>query len=49
MAIDRVDPEGLDLACGDATLRLAFPQRVTGTDDLRTVMVDLAKAARSAR
>jgi putative heme iron utilization protein len=43
-----IDPEGLDLACGDATLRLPFPRRVTGTEDLRTVMVDLARAARAA-
>jgi putative heme iron utilization protein len=41
-----IDPEGLDLACGDATLRLAFPQRVTGAQQLRKVLADLAAKAR---
>jgi heme iron utilization protein len=43
-----IDPEGLDLACGDATLRLPFQRRITGTDDMRAVMVELARAARAA-
>ncbi len=43
-----IDPDGLDLARGDATLRLPFPRPVTGTDDLRNVMVELAKKARIA-
>jgi heme iron utilization protein len=42
-----VDPDGLDLALGDATLRLPFPKRVTTADELRKVVVDLAKAARA--
>jgi putative heme iron utilization protein len=42
-----LDPEGLDLAHGDATLRLSFPQRVTSADQLRQVVVELAKKARS--
>ncbi len=42
------DPDGLDLAAGDATLRLAFPTRVTVADQLRAVLVDLAKQARGA-
>lgn len=42
-----VDPDGLDLACGDATLRLAFPDRVTSAEQLRTVVVALAKKART--
>src|SRR5580700_3869805 len=37
-----LDPEGFDLAQGDATLRLQFPQRVTAADTLRKVLVDLA-------
>lgn len=41
-----LDPEGLDLALGDATLRLPFAQRVTNADELRKVVVDLAKLAR---
>jgi heme iron utilization protein len=42
-----LDPEGLDLALGDATLRLPFPQRVATANELRRVVVDLAKAARA--
>jgi len=42
-----LDPEGLDLALGEATLRLAFPARVTAADELRAMVVGLAKAARA--
>jgi putative heme iron utilization protein len=42
-----LDPEGLDLALGDATLRLPFPQRVATADELRKVVVDLAAKART--
>jgi heme iron utilization protein len=42
-----LDPDGLDLALGDATLRLAFPERVTTAQGLRKVVVDLAAKARS--
>ncbi len=42
-----LDPEGLDLACGDATLRLIFAERVTTAQQLRKVVVDLAAKARS--
>jgi putative heme iron utilization protein len=42
-----LDPEGLDLALGEATLRLAFPARVATADELRTMVVDLAKEARA--
>jgi heme oxygenase (biliverdin-IX-beta and delta-forming) len=41
-----LDPDGLDLACGDAVLRLAFPQRITSATRLREVLADLAKQAR---
>lgn len=41
-----LDPEGLDLALGDATLRLAFPEPVFNAEQLRKTVVDLAKAAR---
>src|SRR5215471_18965387 len=41
-----LDPDGLDLACGDAVLRLEFPQRVTADGKLREVLADLAKQAR---
>ena len=42
-----LDPEGLDLALGDATLRLPFPERVTTAAQLRKVVVDLAAKARA--
>ncbi len=42
-----LDPDGLDLALGDATARLPFPQRVTTADELRKAVVDLAKEARA--
>ncbi len=41
-----LDPDGLDLARGDATLRLPFAERVTSAEQLRTVVVELAKQAR---
>jgi len=43
-----LDPEGLDLAHGDATLRLPFPERVTSAEQLRKVVVELAAKARAA-
>ena len=42
-----LDPEGLDLACGDATLRLPFSERITGAEQLRKAVVELAAKARS--
>ena len=42
-----LDPEGLDLARGDAMLRLPFPARVTTAEALRKIVVALAKEARS--
>jgi heme iron utilization protein len=42
-----LDPDGLDLARGDATLRLPFPERVSNAEALRKMVVDLAKQARS--
>jgi putative heme iron utilization protein len=41
-----LDPDGADLACDDAVLRLEFPQRVTTARQLREVLADLAKQAR---
>jgi heme iron utilization protein len=43
-----LDPDGLDLACGDATLRLPFAGRVTTAEQLRKVVVELAAKARTA-
>jgi heme iron utilization protein len=41
------DPEGADLALGDATLRLPFRQRVISAGALRAALVELAKTAQS--
>src|SRR5215469_3048621 len=38
-----IDPDGLDLACGDTVLRLEFPQRVMAGGKLREVLANLAK------
>jgi heme iron utilization protein len=46
--ITGIDPEGLDLARGDLTLRLPFPQRVTDAQQLRKAVVELAAKARAA-
>jgi len=43
-----LDPEGLDLALGDTTLRLPFQQRVTDPQALRKAVVELAAKARAA-
>ncbi len=41
-----LDPDGADLASGDAALRLDFPERITTAGQLRQVLVDLARQAR---
>lgn len=43
-----IDPDGIDLQLGQAPLRLDFPQRVTTADALRSVLRQLAEAARAA-
>ncbi|MFL6820091.1 MAG: HugZ family protein [Bradyrhizobium sp.] len=40
------DPDGLDLQAGSKTLRLDFPQKVSGPGELRKTLVKLADAAR---
>jgi heme iron utilization protein len=42
-----IDPDGLDLALGDMTLRLPFPGRVTDAQALRKTVVELAVKARA--
>ena len=42
-----LDPEGLDLVLGEATLRLPFPARVTSAAELRKMVVGLAQEARA--
>lgn len=42
-----LDPDGLDLAAGDFTRRVAFPERITTAAQLRTVLKTLADAARA--
>jgi hypothetical protein len=41
-----LDPEGIDLAKGDETLRLVFPARVTSAGALRGMLSELARKAR---
>ena len=41
------DPEGLDLQAGAQTVRLDFPERITGPGELRKVLVRLADEARA--
>jgi putative heme iron utilization protein len=43
-----LDPEGLDLAAGDRTSRIAFPSRVATAGALRGILVALAQQARAA-
>jgi putative heme iron utilization protein len=42
-----LDPEGLDLALGDETARLAFPSPLASPGELRPLLVDLARRARA--
>jgi putative heme iron utilization protein len=41
------DPEGLDMQADTKTLRLNFPERVTGAGELRKMLVRLAGEARA--
>jgi heme iron utilization protein len=41
------DPDGVDLQAGTTTLRLDFPERVTGPGELRKMLVRLAGEARA--
>ena len=41
------DPDGIDMQAGTATLRLDFPERVTGATELRKMLVRLVGEARS--
>jgi heme iron utilization protein len=43
------DPEGLDMQADTLTLRLDFPERVTGPGELRKMLVRLAAEARSGK
>jgi heme iron utilization protein len=43
------DPDGIDLQAGGKTLRLDFPQPVTGPEELRQMLVRLADEARAKR
>lgn len=45
--ITGLDPDGADLALGDATLRLQFPERVTSALALRKMLVALVGEARA--
>ena len=41
-----LDPDGMDLACGDLNARLPFPEPITTPGDLRKVLVEMAARAR---
>jgi hypothetical protein len=43
-----IDPEGIDLGCGDLSARIAFPRPVRGVDDLRETLPQLIETARQA-
>lgn len=45
--ITGLDPDGADLALGNATLRLPFPERVTNATALRKMLVRLVGEARA--
>ena len=40
-----IDPEGMDLGCGDRTARIVFPRPVRTLDDLFEIVPSLAEAA----
>jgi heme iron utilization protein len=40
-----IDPEGIDLLCGDRIARIAFPRRVCTLEDLCEILPELAAAA----
>lgn len=42
-----LDPDGIDLVCGDRSERLAFPERVTSPGALRKTLAELAAQARA--
>ena len=42
-----LDPEGIDLACGDRAVRVGFPHRVTTPAALRAMLSSLAAEART--
>lgn len=43
-----IDPDGIDLQAGEITLRLDFPEHVTGPAELRKMLAALAEKARAA-
>lgn len=44
-----LDPDGIDMAAGDLTCRVVFPERVEDGGSLRRALVDMATRARMAR
>ncbi|MGH6812805.1 MAG: HugZ family protein [Methylocella sp.] len=40
-----IDPEGMDLGCGDQTARIAFPRPIRRLDNLREILPELIEAA----
>ena len=44
-----IDPDGMDLSCGDLTARIPFPERIGTPGGLRKALVRMAETARAAR
>lgn len=42
------DPDGMDLAVPDATCRIFFPRPLQSARELRSVLVEMARAGRAA-
>jgi len=43
-----IDPDGIDLAAGDATARVFFPSPLNAASEVRQVLVDMVREARAA-
>ena len=43
-----IDPDGIDLAAGDATARVFFPSPLKAASEVRQVLVDMVREARAA-
>ncbi|PSJ53675.1 HugZ family protein [Pseudaminobacter soli (ex Li et al. 2025)] len=42
------DPEGMDLASGDTIKRIFFPRKLTDADELRKILIEMARIGRTA-
>jgi putative heme iron utilization protein len=44
-----IDPEGIDLLCGERAVRIVFPKPIAGPGEARAALVALAQEARRAK